>query len=339
VTVLAVTGCVSVDQSRVKQPPTRAEYRLAFASFAPLNTDLFLARADGSGATVLAPNVALETDASFSPDGRSVLFSSTRGGSSDLYLVGLDGTGVTQLTHDPAFDAQGAFSPDGRSVAFVSNRSGQADIWVLELATGAVRNLTNHAGGDFRPAWSPDGKWVAFSSDRDSTKPRMAFVTLHTAELFVMRADGSELRQVTHGGGFAGSPSFSRDGLRLLYYQASLDNVQKITSARHLRGTTQIRSVVLATGHEEDLTSGEGEKWSPQELADDRVAYASGGPEGGVEFTTGPAGVRGEVRNPRWSPDGRSMVFQRDTEHHWPPLTSCAPASSRRRHPAAIDWR
>jgi len=261
-------------------------------------------------------------DVAFSPDGSHILFTSTRGGSADIYQVGVDGTGLRRLTDDPAFDAQGALSPDGRSLAFVSSRSGQADVWILELATGALRNLTDHPGGDFRPAWSPDGQWIAFSSDRDSTRPRAAFVTLHTAELYVVRADGTGLRRVTHGEGFSGSPRWTADGLRLVYYEATVDEVRKITGARRLRGTTQIASVDVATGAREVLTTGPGEKWSPQQLGDRRVAYASGGAEGGVEFSAGPAGARGEVRNPHWSPDGHRMVFQREVGSGWPPSSA-----------------
>lgn len=68
------------------------------------------------------------------------------------------------------------------------------------------------------------------------------------------------------------------------------------------------------------LTTGPGEKWSPRFVAADRIAYASGGPEGGLEFINGTAGVRGEVSVPSWSPDRRRMVFHRDVEHVWPPF-------------------
>ena len=56
-------------------------------------------------------------------------------------------------------------------------------------------------------------------------------------------------------------------------------------------------------------TAGTGEKWSPRFLTPDRVGYVGGGPEGGIEFTTGPAGARGEFGSPSWSPDGRQLVF------------------------------
>jgi len=76
----------------------------------------------------------------------------------------------------------------------------------------------------------------------------------------------------------------------------------------------------MQTNERRVLTSGTGEKWSPRCLAQDRIAYISGGPNGGIEFTTGPAGTRGEFGSPSWSADGRRMVFHREVDHNGPPL-------------------
>ena len=301
---------------------TASPYEMAFASLAPLNTELFIAEADGRNPKPLLPHPDLDYNGSFSADGRWIVFTSTRNGSADVYRVMVDGSGLEQLTNDPAFDDQGSLSPEGRSLAFVSSRSGQADIWILDLRTGGLRNLTQHPGGDFRPSWSPDGQWIAFSSDRESTKPRGAFVTQHSTEIYRVRPDGSRLQRITHQDAFAGSPAWSPDGKRLLYYEATIDQVRTITGPRRLnppRGTTQIVSFDLVTHERQPLTSGPGEKWSPRAIGE-RIAYVTGGPEGGVEFLLGGAGARGEVRSPSWSPDGARMVFHRDIDEAWPPF-------------------
>lgn len=299
--------------------PAAPVQAIAFTSFAPLNTDVFIADADGSDPRPLLAHAALDYNASFSADGRWIVFTSERNGSADVYRVRSDGTGLERLTDHPAFDDQAVPSPDGRALAFVSTRSGQADLWILDLRTRDLRNLTGHPGGDFRPAWSPDGEWIAFSSDRDSQRPRSGFVTLHSTEIYLVRRDGSGLRRLTQRGAFAGSPSWTADGKQVVVYEADLEQVQRITSARRLRGTTQIAAIDVASGERRVLTEGEGEKRSPRPLAGGRIAYASGGPEGGVEFVDGAAGARGDVRSPSWSPDGRRMVFHRETERGWPP--------------------
>jgi TolB protein len=297
------------------------KYTIAFASFGPRNTDLFVADADGKNPKPLVPHADNDYNASFSPDGRWIVFSSHRNGSADLYRVHPDGTGQERLTDDPSFDDQAAPSPDGRQLVFVSNRGGHANLWLLELATKEVHQLTKHDNGDFRPAWSPDGKWIVFSSDRDSRKPksRAGFWTVHSIEIYLIRPDGSDLRRVTTAQTFAGSPTWSPDGKKLVIYEAELAEVENIVSPRRLRGTTQVATIDVATGERGVLTSGTGEKWSPRWLAGDRIAFVSGGPDGGIEFTKGPAGARGTFGNPVWSKDGRRLVFHREVDPHWPP--------------------
>jgi len=304
----------------------RAEgaYTIAYASFAPVHSEIFLADADGAQAKVFHPNPAPQWDASFSRDGSWVVFTSTQGGSADIYRARADGSGLERLTDDPAFDDQAALSPDGRSLAFVSTRSGHAEIWRLDLKTKQLRNLTNHAGGHFRPTWSPDGQWLAFSSDRDSPKLKRpdGFETIQRTEIYLMRADGSNVRQLTHMDSYAGSPSFSADGKQIAFYTASFQDVIAISDPRRQRATTQIAVIDVAGGTPRMVTSGKGEKWSPRWVTSDVIGYASGGPESGLEFASGrSAGARGEFNNPAWSSDGRRLLFHRDTAQSWPIVT------------------
>ena len=113
-------------------------YHLAFANFGPLNDDVFIADADGNHARPLLPNPANDYNASFSHDGKWIVFTSERNGSADIYRVHPDGSGLERLTDDPLFDDQAAFSPDGKKIAFVSSRNGQADIYILEIATKKI---------------------------------------------------------------------------------------------------------------------------------------------------------------------------------------------------------
>ena len=301
------------------------KYRIAFNSLAPRNQAIYLADAEGANAKVLASHAAYNWNASFSADGKWVVFTSMRAGSADLFRVHLDGSGLERLTDSPAFDDQAAFSPDGGSIAFVSSRSGQADIWILNLKTRKLVNLTNHPEGDFRPAWSPDGRWIAFSSDRDSKHPMNGFTPKHSTEIYAIQPDGTGLRRVTNGDAFAGTPAWSADSSSLLFYEAGLD--ERLSGGQ---GTTQIVSVDFKSGRREVLTSGEGIKLFPQSLEKGRVGYLAPGvvppgglggwsgkfdnPDGSIRFTSGSAGVSGAFNSPHWSADGKRMVFHRATE-------------------------
>src|SRR6478609_958295 len=82
----AVTGVAWRAESR----PAAPTYTIAFKSFAPNNTDIFIADADGHHARPLAPDPALDYNASFSPDGRWIVFTSHRSGPARIYRVSVD---------------------------------------------------------------------------------------------------------------------------------------------------------------------------------------------------------------------------------------------------------
>ena len=301
------------------------DYEIAFAKFAPMNTDIFVADADGANAKPLLADPESDYNASFSSDGKWIFFTSERAGSADIYRVRADGKKLERLIDDAGFDDQAAASPDGKSLAFVSSRSGQADIWIFDLESKKLRNLTNHPAGDFRPAWSPDGAWLAFSSDRDSTKQKgiSGFSTRHSTEIYLIRADGSNLRRLTFSQTFAGSPAWSADGKRIAFYEAAPAEVNKIVAVeRKAGGSTQIVTIDVESGERRAETSGAGEKVSPRWLDGNRIAYVSRLNNAGLEFTNGAAGGRGEFNSPSWSVDGKRMVFHRETDFNYPPFRS-----------------
>jgi TolB protein len=297
-------------------------YKVAFASFAPLDTDIFIADADGNNARPFLAHPDLDSNASFSHDGKWVIFTSRRAGSSDIYRAHPDGSALEALVGDPAYDDQAALSPNGRLLAFVSSRGGQADIWVLDLASKQLRNLTQHRNGDFRPAWSPDGQWLAFSSDRDSTLPHIPahdFAIRHVTEIYIMRADGTAVRRITHDRQVSGSPSWSADGKQLAFFSATMPEFMKFNGARRLPGTTQIETVDLDTNARRVVSAGDGEKWTPRWVSPRRIGYVSREPTGGLEFVGGTAGARGDFRHASWSRNGRHVVFHREVDTKWPP--------------------
>jgi Tol biopolymer transport system component len=316
---VVILACACSTPACTPAPGSGLTYTLAFKSFAPNNTDIFIGDGDGSDARPLASDASLDYDASFSADGQWVVFTSHRSGSADVYRVHPDGSGLERLTDHPGFDDQGVLSPDGKSLAFVSSRSGQADIWVLELATDSVRNLTNHPAGDFRPAWSPDGQSIAFSSDRDpirgacpnTTEPGPGpFVTPQYTGVYVVRADGSASRRITPPSEIAGTPHWSPDSSNLAFYVGDPDQVCR-GGLIFGTGTTQIASVEIASGARAMLTSGPGVKVFPRWLSATQVSYQT---RDGVGFTDGRVNLNGVFQTPDWSPERSTILFHRETD-------------------------
>ena len=91
---LLLFGSPADGQNKTTRAASEQRYSIAFASFAPIDTDIFIATADGSDAKPLLPHPDLDYNPSFSPDGRWIVFTSTRNGSADVFRVRTDGTGL-----------------------------------------------------------------------------------------------------------------------------------------------------------------------------------------------------------------------------------------------------
>ena len=212
-----------------------AKDRIFVDQWSPTRSELFIADADGKNARKLVAGLELDYNASFSSDGEWVVFTSERHGSSDIFRVRTNGMGIERLTDDPAFDDQAALSPDGNSLAFVSTRgTGSTDIHVLDLKTRQTRNLTNSPGGDYRPSWSPDGRRLAFSSDRGTKLQRSKgnWEQVQEASVYVVGADGRDLRKLSSEGQLAGSPKWSPDGTRVVFYELAVADTFRARARR-----------------------------------------------------------------------------------------------------------
>jgi Tol biopolymer transport system component len=302
----------------------------------PSSSELYIANADGTGERKWLEKSVFEYNASFSADGKSVVFTSERNGlgQSDVFRARLDGNGIEPLVTHPAVDDAAVLSPDGTRLAFVSSRDGyRANVWVLDVKRGALRNLTGAASAQaepngpnsyLRPAWSPDGQWLAFSSDRNT--PWRGHDDgagwEHTQELsiYVIRADGRNFRRVASKPGYClGSPRWSPDGRRVVFYEITTEDTWGARRPNLVfKVTSQIVSVDVATGERVEHTSGPGLKVAPQFLGATEIAYhRKGGPDEGLYYTSGRPAFKAVLRSPAWSPDGKTVIYEKVRFREW----------------------
>lgn len=292
-----------------------AKERIFVDQWSPTRSELFIADADGRNARKLLAGSEIDYNASLSVDGQWVVFTSERHGSADIFRVRTTGLELERLTDDPAFDDQAALSPDGRSLAFVSTREGgSTDIYVLDLETRKIRNLTHSPGGDYRPNWSPDGRMIAFSSDRGTTlRPsKTHWEHLHGAAVYIVQLDGQGLRRLSPEGQFGGSPKWSPDGKRVVFYELAVDDTFSARNpSEQSTIDSRIVSVDVATGARTEHASGPGLKSAPQFLGPHRVGYLmKSETEAALRFSTGEEeGSVGDIGSPAWSQDGTRVVY------------------------------
>lgn len=189
------SGTIAVVSTRFTQPGKTA--------------DIVVMNADGSGARVAARSPdAVNEGPDLSPDGQTVVFSSTRSGAWEVYAADVV-TGVTSsLTGYNAITRFPKWSRDGTQIVFYSNRDGDHDIWVMNADGSGAHQVTNDPGDEFLPTWSPDGQRIAFLSNRTGTN-----------QLYVVDiATGAE-RQITFDAGTHNSPRWAPTGSRVAFME------------------------------------------------------------------------------------------------------------------------
>jgi Tol biopolymer transport system component len=144
----------------------------------------------------------------------------------DIYASDADGSHKVRLTANKGYDAEGTLSPDGKTIVFTSERDGDLDIYTMRVDGTHVRRLTRTLGYDGGPTFSPDGKLIVYRAYHPGTAADSAeyrallaqgVVRPTKMDLWVMRADGSRQRRITHLAGASFAPAFFPDSKRIIF--------------------------------------------------------------------------------------------------------------------------
>lgn len=172
--------------------------------------DIYVMKADGSQVTNLTKGIGRNNDPAWSPSGKRIAFSSDRDGLHQLYLMNPDGSNPIRVTKNITNEMYPSWSPNGAKIAFVSRRDNGYGLYVVNT-NGSNEVLLISSGSTSRdisyPEWSPDGTKIAFNYDPSAVNP----------EIFVIKPDGTGLRQLTYAPRQDLHPSWSPSGERIVF--------------------------------------------------------------------------------------------------------------------------
>jgi len=204
--------------------------------------DIYVADSDGSNLQKLIGGEGYDAEATASPDGKYIIFTSTRSGDLELWRYELKTGEYLQLTDELGYDGGAFFSPDSRKIVWRASRpKGQAaadyrellaqglvepkelNIFVADIDGKNIKQVTDLPGANWAPFFHPSGRKILFCSNYHSQEYGGRLF-----DIFMINLDGTGLEQITHSGTFDAFPMFSIDGKKLVF--ASNRNVDRMES-------------------------------------------------------------------------------------------------------------
>jgi TolB protein len=192
--------------------------------------DIYSANVDGTDLRLLTSSDRYDAEATISPAGDKIVFTSSRDGDLELYTMNLDGSDVQRITHQLGYDGGAFFSWDGKKIVYRAYhhtdsteiaeykallaeqlvRPTKMEIFICDADGKNRRQITNTGSANFAPFFHPDNKRVIYSSNRNDPKGR-------SFHLYLWNDDAEDPERITFGGSFNAFPMFTRDGKKLVF--------------------------------------------------------------------------------------------------------------------------
>jgi Tol biopolymer transport system component len=194
--------------------------------------DIFSAARDGSDLKQLTTAEGYDAEATVSPDGRKIIFTSTRDNDIELYEMDIDGQNQRRLTNEVGYDGGAFYSQDSQWIIWRASRPtadadvgkfrellardlvmpSKLEIMIMKADGTEKKQLTSNGAANFAPYFHPNGKQIIFASNVNATNPGMP-----NFDLFLINRDGTGLEQVTFDETFDAFPMFTNDGKQLVW--------------------------------------------------------------------------------------------------------------------------
>jgi Tol biopolymer transport system component len=192
--------------------------------------DIFVADLEGNITSQLTTEPGYDAEATVSPKGDKIVFTSMRTGDLELFTMNIDGSDVKQITNELGYDGGAFFSPDGTKLIFRSSRPKtdaeikeykdllteglvqptEMELYICNADGSDLRQLTNLGNANWSPFFHPSGEKILFSSNFEAERG-------FPFNLYLIDLDGKNLERVTHGETFDAFPVFSNDGKHLIF--------------------------------------------------------------------------------------------------------------------------
>jgi Tol biopolymer transport system component len=215
-----------------KECPPNPDYSKGYVWAIYPEYDIVAANADGTKIKPLTETPGYDAEATVSPDGKRIIFTSMRDGDLDLYSMDKDGKNVKRLTTELGYDGGAFFSPDSKQIVYrafhpkteteiARYRQKLAEnlieptvfeIWTMNANGTNKRQVTKLGAASFAPYFTPDGKRIIFCTNYFAIDQRK-----RNFDLALINVDGSGLERVTFNETFDGFPMFSPDGKKLVF--------------------------------------------------------------------------------------------------------------------------